>query len=152
SIACYRGDDSVRTYSANAMVAGIGNIETAIRTQCNPMWQVQLRLVGRTIVAAVTANPVSRYGSNHSIESDTANPVVERIGDIDTSVRSHSDSTRVPELRLTSLTSVTAIPGAPATRCGRDRTVELLDPLNPAPAPISEVEHPAGRLIGVVHT
>src|SRR5262249_11723366 len=143
----HRRDDSIRSYSTNAMIAGVGNVEAAIRAYCNPVRQVQLRLIGWTIVATEACRSSTGYRSDDSIQSDMGNPVIERIRDVDATVRSHSDSTRTPELCLTSRTAVAAIPSAPVTGCSHNRAIELLDPLNSAPTAIPEIEHPARRFI-----
>src|SRR5436309_4593208 len=147
----HSGNQPISSYFANAVVAGVGDIKAPVGSHRNPMGQVQLRLIGWTIVAAVAAGPVSGHGIDDPIHSDPPDPVIASISNIKAAVRSHGHAARALQSCLNSWAAVPAITRTSVARHGGDGALELFSPLNRAPPAIPEIKHSAGRLISVVH-
>ncbi len=114
---------------ANAVVAGIGNIEFARPVYRHAIRPVQPRLERRAAVSAVPFPSAPRHRGNVPRGVDPADPVVESIGDVEVArpVRRHGMGTVQPRLERRAAVSAVPSPSAPRHRGNVPRGVDPAD-------------------------
>src|SRR5213078_730143 len=96
----YCRDQPVRSYAANAMIAGISNIKAPVRPNCYSVRKTQLGLSSGARIAAVPSGSAPSNCADVSQRSNSTDPVIEGVSNIKAAVRSHGDAARASELGL----------------------------------------------------
>src|SRR5262245_56879691 len=73
--------------SPDAMMLRVGDIEAAVRPERGVLGAGQQRGGGRAAIADVAGVAYPRDGSDDAVGRDTANPLMELIGDVEAAVR-----------------------------------------------------------------
>ena len=125
----YRGDRPAGIDFADALVAGIGDVEVARAVQRRASGEVELRRGCRPAVPAEAGGPRSRHRGDRPIGIDPADALVAGIGDVEVSRAVQRYVAGSVELRRGCRPAVPAEAGGPRSRHRGDRP-EGIDPEN----------------------
>ena len=141
----HSGYDAVRAHPANAVIAGVGDVQASIRAQGDLPHVRQFGRGGRATVAATAISSLAGYGGYDAVRAHPANALLHGSGDVQTAVRGHGHVVGSDPGRAggPAIAAVSVLAGA---RHGLDRAGEqLLD--TPAHGAVS---FPQNVLFGLV--
>jgi hypothetical protein len=107
--ACHRGDGTVRSDPADAMIAGVYDVEIAVRSHRYAVGKRQLGLCSRPTIAAVTGVSGARHRRDGAVRSDPADAIIAGVCDVEVAVGTHGHAFRMSHLGLQGRTAIAAV-------------------------------------------